>query len=176
MVPDIELRLNAILRAMRETIIPSLDPLRKDAVELAYLVVGHLTVISDQISLVPRYYLAEIRDFSALISELLDCASGGVETVSGIQVANAVLGRTKELIALKIPATSMLEAGASELKAAADRLVKAALLDGDLAFQVATRALVLNYAERQIIRDRVWTRGSKLDLEAERQPPIETLL
>jgi hypothetical protein len=170
MVPDFALRLDSILCALKEVVIPALDANNKNAIEQAHLISAHIRIISEQIDLGTQYYLAELRDHIALVDDLLvvenNAGAACTEATAALQVA-------RPLAATRVPALSELSAVVSRLKSAADGIIKSS---DRQAKRDKVNRLVMQHAVGQIRRDRAWVRGAGIDIEANKLPPLRELL
>jgi hypothetical protein len=164
MVIDNLQRIRAIERAMRDVIIPALDPKMANAIEQAGYVVGHLALLAEHNNWEYPFALAEMRDFLDLTASLQrivgDAAPEAVTAVAGSATRGA-----EPLAPLRIPPLSTVKDHILRLRQAADELLMAAL-DGPPELRNAAAAEVFRVAARREERDGAWNRGAGYDTGA----------
>ena len=70
MVPDPDLQLKMVIKALSETVTPAVDPNNKVAQEQLHLAVATLGVLRSRLPMTRRYYRALAQDAIALAREL----------------------------------------------------------------------------------------------------------
>lgn len=176
MVPDIALRIQTMLRSMSDTVIPSIPEQESVSREQAYLVMAHLRVIADQIDRGFQFQLAELKDFVTLNLVLSAKATGGVASEACARAAKLCADRARPLTELEVPSQSEIDALILELRQTADDLVKASIADGTQAFRDYVSAAVTDHAKRQLTRERILSRKTGFDADADRLPDAESVL
>lgn len=169
MVPDIALRLQSMTRAMTEVVIPGIDPSQKLALEQAHLVVAYLALLSDQHDKAYQYEMAELRDARSLLEQLLACARGDAR-------ARTALAESESTAMLSIPSQARLADLVRAVKGAADALVHAAYEEGKSDVLATVTSAVMDHAQRQIARERVWARKAGFEVEPEKLPGFDEVL
>jgi hypothetical protein len=175
MVPDLALRLQSMTRAMTEVVIPGIDPTRKLALEQAHLVVAYLGLLSDQHDKTFQYELAELRDARDLLTRLLARAQG-VADAEIVRRAERCLLESGSIASLDVPTQARMTALVREIKSAADALVQSAYEQGDAATRTGVTQAVMDQAERQIRRERVWSRRAGFEIEPDKLPSLQEVL
>lgn len=138
MIPSTELRLQTMMRAMSESILPALDPKDSLAQEQAGLLMGHINALLQQAGQEPNINAEERQAMVELAQFLLSLADGGSETE-----------QSKERLA------AALENGSDvEISLATERLIAAA--DATQAFKDAAWAPILKYSKDAAARGQQW--------------------
>lgn len=160
MTPDIDVRLQSVVKAIEQVVLPAVDPSNPLAREQAAVAIGHLQMIRAQWQYLTDYVAICLVTLTRLGADLVHAADGGAQTVAaaaaldrelrGIDSARSepthTLSRRREAIAIRI-----------------DDLIKASAVDGAQAFRSVAEDLVLDYGLRQTARDRAWYKASGLD-------------
>lgn len=128
MEPPVDTRLQSMIRAVRDVIMPALEDRDGLAHNQAGLLVTHLETVRRQIDHLPRYYELEFRSAALLARELVDAVSGGpMTTASGLRL-RAILD---ELGTEPPAAPAALRDATESLNAAGEDLVRAAAVDAE---------------------------------------------
>lgn len=138
MTPSTALRLQSMMRSMRETIVPALDPSDSLAQEQAQLMMGHINALIQQQGKERDIHQTEYQAMRDLASALLAVADGGSETLraqSGVE--SALQGQ--DPIALSL---------------AVEQLARTS--DASEAFKSQSWQLVLDYAKPAALRAQSW--------------------
>lgn len=151
MVIDNKRRIVAIERAMRDVIIPAIDPKMGNAVEQAGYIVGHLKLMVEHSDWEYPFELHELRSFLKLAGELGAIAGGSAETEAAIEAA-------ERYAAIALPPLSTIKAHVLRLREACDTLLDGAL-DGPADIQAAASTTVVAFARRQEAAEAAWLQG-----------------
>jgi hypothetical protein len=157
-LPSIELRIQNLIKALSQVVLPAIDPGNALAREQAQLVIGHLELIARQWERAPAY---EAQAFAAL-RELADRLVRDAEGGSGTMEAAAALREAPPRRA--------------EVGDAIDRLIRAASADGSPGFRARLENAVLEHGALHAWRERVWFAGTGLDPDASALPSIDEML
>lgn len=160
------LRLQAMIRALEEVILPAIPADRKLALDQGSILLGDLRMLADQQARAWDFAMAELREHLALAEALTTHADGGPATSAGAEASRRLTADLNPVAALPCPTQAALTEMAARAKAAADALVEAAYEDGSPAFRASAAAAVMAQAERQIERERAWTRAAGFDPQA----------
>jgi hypothetical protein len=163
MVPTITTRLRTMMKAMREVVIPAVDPQHAIAQEQAKLVLGSLNLILQQIEFAHAFEVIEAREMRAMIGELAKLVGDEIPDAAAALVKTASLGAEAED---PIATTGTLQRINQELRAIATDLVTTGEHRGDPALTAVIRKIVLNYSQTQLIRERSWVAGTGFDPSA----------
>jgi hypothetical protein len=173
-VPDFALRFQAMIRSLREVILPALPSGQMLAIDQANILVGYLRIMALQHDKVFDYLLAELSEYAALVSAMAEDAPDGQDEV--VATARAALAEAAPILKMSIPRESELAGMVKSLKQSADALLCAAQKSGTVALAQAAANQVMEQAGRQIMRERAWFRASGFELEPDKLPSIEEVL
>lgn len=157
MQPSFELRIQTMVKAMRETIMPALDPANSAAIEQAYIVMGSLELLRQQIDHAHPFEVADARGMAELVRAMTCEAS----LPSG-EAADAVAARALLAVEDRDSPLSALRECNRALRAAIGLLIADAFADDDVSSRIQT--LVLNHSERQIDRERAFVAAANFDV------------
>jgi hypothetical protein len=176
MVPDFALRIQSMIRSLREVILPALPNEQMLAIDQANILVGYLRIMAEQHDRVFEYLLVELAEYAELVSALTKNAQG-VESIEGAVVAaRSTLAKAAPVLRTSIPRQAELAALVKSLKMSVDELQHAVRRNGTAAIRQASTKQVMEHAERQIMRERVWFRASGFELDAGGLPSIDQVL
>jgi hypothetical protein len=178
-VPDFALRLQAMIRSLREVILPALPSGQMLAIDQANILVGYLRIMALQHDKVFDYLLAELFEYTQLVNAMVEDADGQHEADGQselVAAARVALADAAPLLKMSIPRQSELAGVVTSLKQSADELLCAAQKNGTAALARAAANRVMEQAARQIMRERAWFRASGFELEADKLPSIDELL
>jgi len=169
MLIDDQVRIRSLIRAMQEVVIPAIAPEAQLALEQAHLVRQHLSLMLAQADYAYRLQLSELVHFSAMLEELIACLPAAAHSAD-LDGAQQLLQRAQPIARLRVPDRGELARLTSDVRETADRMLKTALDQGD-AKQAAH--IVLDYARRQITRERVAVKTAGFDLDAATLPDLK---
>ena len=166
MNPDLDLRLQSMLKALSDVILPAIPVDQSLARDQAKLVMGHLTVIAAHWKHALNYELENLRLACGLAGEL-----------AGMNLENALRDELSIAVAqadaLDRSDYDAVSAAHRELKRIIDRVVSA---DHSRApMPAALMNAVLRYSARRATRERIWHRGAGLDPDTATLPSIASL-
>ncbi|MET0547377.1 MAG: hypothetical protein ABWZ40_13830 [Caulobacterales bacterium] len=150
MTPSIEHRLDSVIRALSDIILPALPASANLATEQTRLAIGHLKILKAQIPLVHDFEEDETRDARALGEALLAAAQGGPVTQKAVSAL-------RELMAVS--------ACGSEINAGVVALLDAGAVDGESAFQRQSVAITIEHEAARALKDRKWFAPMGFDAE-----------
>ncbi len=166
MIPDIELRLDSVRRALTEVILPAIDPSNSLAVEQTMLAIGHVGMIIGQIDKAAEYAAICFADLAATMASL-PVAAEPVTAAAAVDLATA----------LGFPEPGPDCAAAFRTASAAlEQLIRTADGDGDTEFRRELHRRVLAFTKRQAGRERCWFGASKFDPDASTLPSIADMI
>jgi len=176
MVPDFALRIHAMIRSLRDVVLPALPKNEMLAIDQANILVGYLGIMAEQHDRVFEYLLVELSEYAELLSAMVEDGHGAPSIEEAVAKARAALGIAAPILQISIPRQGELGALVRSLKESVDDLLHAAQLDGTSAYRQASAQRVMQQAERQILREREWFRASGFELDAGQLPPINDVL
>lgn len=159
MTPNIADRLDSMIQAMVEIVVPAIVPDEYLAKDQAGLVIAHLTMIRAQLPMVDAFERLELKTITALGRELAAVATGGVETVRACERLAAHLDEDEG------DGPGDREERCQRLNAAVENLVRCSRIDGDADAMAQIAAKILKNGLATTWRDRVWFKGSGFDAE-----------
>jgi hypothetical protein len=153
MTPSIDVRITSLVRTLGDLVIPAIDPDNDLAREQAGLMLGHLSMLAEQLPHVAGYEALCLDDLRNVARGLAETASGGGETQTA---ARAVLD-----------ACNAEGAGAhaayNQIGFALEDLIQAAAADGDAALRKAIGPAIVRHGLRQTRRERSWFAMTGID-------------
>lgn len=176
MLPDMSLRLQTMVRAMQDVIVPAISKNDALAREQAFIVLGSLNIIAEQVSLVVDATIVEIIATTKLLEDLADIGECGSAVRQAIKESRSVAAEGTAIAALSFPAQARLKALLKELRERADAIVEAAMTDGSKEVRLTTQEAVLAYAGPQILRWRSANRTAGFEADPDSIPPLGNLL
>jgi hypothetical protein len=174
MTPDLGTRLDTVITALRQVVIPALPADEVLAREQASLCIGQLSVLAQQYRHVADYEALCLEEMSSLAATLLADAAGGPATTRAAGELRTCLeqGETK---AGPVPTTPTHQRR-NAIAARIDELLRAAGSDGTEGFRVMSETVVVEHGARQAGRDRAWFRACGMDPDAATLPTIPEML
>jgi hypothetical protein len=169
---DDQVRIRSLIRAMQDVIIPSIAPDAQLAVEQAHLVCRHLGLMLTQSDYAYRLQLAELAHFAHMLRELVACLPGDIRVSAVAAEAEELLRRAEPIARLTVPDSGALSTLTKQVREAVDQTLQRALSKGGTAGKQASH-IVLDYAQRQILRERVAVKTAGFDLDASSQPDLK---
>jgi hypothetical protein len=175
MTPSIELRIQTMIKAMAEIILPAIGPGNDLAREQGQLMIAQLGLIAKQWDKALAYDSICLRELIGLARRLCNEAAGGPQTTAAAGALSALLQRHAS--GDELPTT---HAGIDEVRAAIadgiDKLVRATEVDSTPAFHDASGKAILDHGALQSWRDRVWFAEAGMDPERASLPGIDEML
>jgi hypothetical protein len=165
MLPNIDLRLANCIKALEEVIIPSLPDGERMAREQALLVIGHLRMIGGQWKQALRFETTSLEAMTALAREI---------SASDPQFSGELSTALAAIEAIDRRDINAVEAAICRVGAAVDKAILGE--DGTLPLSPAAVAAILDYGEKQALRERAWFKLCGLDPDTAELPAIEEVL
>ncbi len=166
MNPDLDLRLQSMLKALADVILPAIPADQSLARDQTKLVMGHLSVIAGQWKHALNYEFESLRLACKLARELADL---GLTS----ELSNTLHAAVAEAERLDKSDYDAVSAAHRALKQVIDRIIAGA--DSDALMPSALKAAVLSYSLVQARRERIWYQGAGLDPDTAKLPPITSL-
>jgi hypothetical protein len=167
--PDFDVRLQSVIKALEQVILPAVDPANPLALEQAALAIGHLHMMRGQLPYLSDYVNLCRDEIARLGESLTAIAAGGAETLAAaVALAQALRGAAD-------PALPPAQ-GRELIAQAVDALIRASGVDGSETFRDESENLVLDYGIRQTSRDRAWFKASGLDPDCAKLPSAAEIL
>lgn len=159
MNPSIDVRIDSLIRALSDFVIPELPPGGTGA-DQAGLVVAHLQVLRGQIDLAGSYERYELEHATGEARALLAAAEGGEKTT------RAARSLTESLSDVDDHAPAFVRASTEAVRAGIDILLRSAAEDGDPGVTTQFRSIVITYeraladTDRSLFADNGWESGT----------------
>lgn len=174
MQPDTETRLKAMLRSLREVIIPAIASDEKLAVDQANIVAANIAMLIEQHDMQLHYLIAELRDYRAFLQDLLEISA--TPASQAVQKSRTLLDDLAPALDTKLPLPDELAQALTRVKTAVDEQVQTLLDSSDPQAVAAVTYLTFKYARPQLLRERAWVAKAGFELEPEKIPSLEELL
>jgi hypothetical protein len=170
MLPSIDLRIQNLIKALKEVVIPALPPRERLARDQAALVIGHLNMIAAQWKSALKFESQSL-DGLLNLAERLHVATDVGMTADLSARLGAELERAKRIDRSEGPA---IEEGVVRLGRMIDELILAG--DSTEPIPPALIRLVFDYGAHQAWRERTWFQGNMLDPGRAELPSIADML
>lgn len=172
-----ELQIASAIKALKDVIIPAIDPINKLAVEQAQLVVGMLALMSQQAPVQFRFDCDELARLIDAARQFDDVPASGAEGLqSAIGQLQASRSEAVDVLARCTVDPVQLTEQVRGLRQAMSDAVAAATASGPLAAQLQIERIVLAMSREQLLRDRSLMKLQGWEPEPEKLPDIGTLL
>jgi hypothetical protein len=169
-------RLQAMMSAIIDSVLPAIPKSEPAATETATLVLGFLGLLADQCEYQLDFQVADLRANANLLNALVDAADGGPLTAQCAADSAGILSTGLELAAIEFPAQQELVTVTAALNIAADRLVAAAAADGSAGFRDVVESELLRHGEKEILRARVSVRSAGFEDDPGGLPEMSEVL
>ncbi len=170
------LQLQTMMKAMKDVVLPAIDPSNQMAQEQAQLVMGMLHLMMSRQPMQFHYDLDELKRYVALSKQLLAETRGGPLTSAELESLLSLVTESEDLISRAQAAPSELESAVLDLRNKISRLVETLWQDGEQACREPASKAVLAASKEQIIRERAWFSPQGWDADTSQYPSIESLI
>ncbi len=166
MNPDLDLRLQSMLKALSDVILPAIPAEQSLARDQTRLVMGHLTVLAAHWKHALNYEL-----------DSLSLACGLAEELAGMGLERTL----RDELSAAVARARALDRSDYDAVSAAHRTLQqviARVIAGDdscAPMSAALKTAVLRYSTIRATRERIWHRGAGLDPDTAKLPPIASL-
>jgi len=169
--PSIDLRLRTMIKSMKETITPAIDPSNQTALEQAKVVAGSLDLIRQQIDYVHWFEAIDVLAHAALIEAFteVDANSVSAEILADAAAAKTLPVRWQCSLAALRDVNNGLREAIAELTADF-----AAREDADVRLRVAE--IIIRHEEDQLRRERAFVAATGFDVFPDSLLPLEDAL
>lgn len=166
MLPNIDLRIATMIKALEQVILPALPRDQRLARDQAMLVVGHLNMLGGQWKRALRFEQVSLDDLVGLARALLPAVDATFDAPLTEAIDAAQACDQADVLALE------------RANSALGRIVDLVILGGDdhLALTQAAQNAVLEYALRHARRERTWFQANNMDPDHADLPTIEESL
>jgi hydrogenase maturation factor len=157
MLVDTTTRIESLERAIRDIIIPAIDPAMSNAVEQAQYVLLHLGLMCKHVDEEYPFELAELRDYRELTATLQSILGANVSASLGAEV-DCALQDSAQLAAIQLPSLARVRQQILRVRQTADSLLRIALAGSEEINRAATAA-VFETAQLREVQDNGWAHG-----------------
>lgn len=166
MLPSIDLRIANIVKALEQVVLPALTGRERLAKDQVNLCIGHLQMIAQQWRWAAAFEVGSFHAMIALAETMLPAVDPGYaeELAQAIASAKAVEGQNLAEVEHAIVALGGL----------IDRIILGE--DGKVALAPAVWEAVLDYGEKQALRERIWFAPTGLDPDRKELPSIKAMM
>ncbi len=166
MLPSLDVRFKNMIKAIQEVIGPALPPDEKLAQEQARLIVGHLAMLKEQWKNAVRFEAGSFR----LMRELAENLLPHVDSDQAGLLSRA-LEETAGTDRVDIDA---LNAAICSIGHAVDKVILGE--DGKKRLSRGAWDTILEFGEKDALRNRVWFKGNGIDPDRESLPALEEVI
>jgi hypothetical protein len=160
MLPSIDIRIQNLVKAIEQVVLPAVDPENKLAQEQARLVIAHLHLIGQQWDKAHVFETQSLKAMCKLAAALVGTSAGGSETMA---TAARVKAAAEAIDFSELTMANAVAQVITALGTEVDALIFAISADGSDACRRASKEVILEYSARQARRERVWFAGNALD-------------
>jgi hypothetical protein len=169
MNPSIDVRIDSMIRALSDFVIPELEDGGTGASQAA-LVLGHLHVLRSQIDLAGPFEKFELTTSLELASELLAVAAGGERTESALTGLRAAVAGTSDHDPVAVRSST------EALRSNIEDLIRASAVDGDPTLTDQLQTIVLGHERGQANANRSLFLGMGWESGESALPDLNALL
>lgn len=171
-----EIQITSVIKAVKDVLIPAIDPNNKLAVEQAQLVIGLLSLLASQLPLQFRFDRDELSRLLTTAEALGEICSGTPALAGAIdQLAGSRLTGAGVLERCQLDPAELLRC-VRELREKVGAVVTAAAGSDDLDVQLRIEKLVLEMSKEQLLRDRSLVKPQGWEPDPAALPDIGELL
>ena len=167
MVPDIDLQLRVVIKALREVVAPAVDPNNRLALEQFHLSLATLGFVESRLPLVRKRVRRELQNAIDLAEAVATAAKQGASPIK-----TEVIAARAALLDADVD-TAEIEALKSRLLAAVSAAVNA---PSDAATDLALAKAVVAASKPQFDLTRAWGLPAGFEPEPAEVPPLDGLL
>lgn len=170
------IQLQSIMKSMKDTVLPAIDPNNKLALEQAQLILGMLNIMSHRLDLEYRYDRDELERLLGFATHLQQRTRGGPQTRAALLELEAAAAQGKDVLDRAQAERSELLRAVRSLRSMVGEVIEAVFVDGEPASKDAARNAVLSNAKEQLLRERSWLIMQGWEADPAEVPPIESLI
>lgn len=171
-----EIQITSVIKAVKDVLIPAIDPANKLAVEQAQLVIGLLSLLASQLPLQFRFDRDELTRLLATAEALGKIRSGNTALAKAMdQLATSSQAGTSVLQHCRVDPAELV-GSVRELREKLGAVVTAAAGSDDLDVQLHIEKQVLEMSKEQLLRDRSLMKAQGWEPDPAALPDIWELL
>lgn len=165
MIPDINTQLLAVIKSLKDTVAPAVDPQNRLAQEQLHLALGTLNIVREHLPQLHAYQRTDIAEQLAMSRELI-----GASKDFDQQDINSLIENSEQALADPGIGSEALQRIARQLRAGIGRLISAQIDNA------ALDKIVLKYSERALNRGRAWNLAMGFEPDPAAVPELSSLL
>ena len=167
MTPSFSYRIDSMIQAMADIVLPAIDGEKSLAIEQAQLVIAHLGLMKTQLPLATKFDELELQACQVLANTLLEI------TANQSTLADA---RQQLKLAAQTPAVGIeLQEEIRAVNGALENLIRVVRSSSNRELIEATSKAVLAHTQQQSLRNRVWFASNGFDADAANLPTTDSL-
>jgi hypothetical protein len=167
MLPDIDLRLQAIAKTLQDIVLPAVPAAEQQAREQIMLIIAHLAILEPQWKMALKFELGTYDGLCKLARQ--------VQSLSGDKTLQCELDAALATsITLDRTTYEIVSREVKHLAGLLDRVISGDSTTAPLDSKLFNA--VLAYSELEVWRNRVWFAASKVDPEGAELPGLDALL
>lgn len=175
MQPSFEYSIDAMVRALTQTVQPAVNPEDKAAAEQLAIVIGSLGMLRSQIDHAHWFEHTELADMAALAEELAAALAVELPELRSCAAAHAAAAEARALAMRHDVTLSTLREASRGLRAlVTDLISQGATASAALGERI--ERIVLDRSKRQIGRERAYVAGAGFDVFPDNLVPLEQSL
>lgn len=167
MTPSIASRIDSMIQAMGDIILPAIEADKSLAREQAQLVVAHLHLMRQQLAHADAFDRIELAAAVRLGQQLLELAAGEASLTENRQTLQSALSEGERL--------ADRQDAIRAVNGATENFVRALRLHGGRSSIDAMTSAVLAHTQEQSRRNRIWFASNGFDAERDSLPGVESL-
>lgn len=171
-----EIQIASIIKAMKEVVMPAIDPANRPAVEQSQLIIGLLSLLSSQLPVQFRFDLDELARLATSAAALNELAAGEPGIRAAAEKLSACQTRAADIVGRCTVEPADLTASVRELRAAISETIRSLAGTANLDAQLQAEKIVLDMSREQLLRDRSLMKLQGWEADPAQLPAIETLL
>lgn len=171
-----EIQITSIIKAVKDVLLPAIDPNNKLAVEQAQLVIGLLNLLASQLPVQFRFDRDELARLLATAETLGTIPAGDPGVAAAIaQLAASRTAGASVLEHCRVDPAELVRS-VRDLRQKVGAVVSATAATDDVASQLRVEKIVLDLSKEQLLRDRSLMKPQGWEPDPAALPAIEQLL
>jgi hypothetical protein len=171
-----EIQITSVIKAVKDVLIPAIDPNNKLAVEQAQLVIGLLSLLASQLPVQFRFDRDELERLLATAENLTNVPTVHPGIAAAIaELANSQAVATSVLDNCRVDPGELVRS-VRDLRQKVGAVVSAAAATTDIASQLLVEKIVLDLSKEQLLRDRSLMKPQGWEPDPAALPAIAELL
>lgn len=171
-----EIQIASMIKAMKDVVLPAIDPVNRLAVEQSQLIIGMLGLMQHQLPLQFRFDRDELRRLSNTLGELEALAATDAALADQAAPLRELRAGSEQLLKACAVDPAELQARVRLLREEIGDFTAEALRQGAAATVPRIERVVLDLSREQLLRDRALTAPQGWDPDPAALPSIQALL